>query len=393
MEPYTPGKITFKPHPTKPGMVQATALYRDRHDKRREATGSGKTNAAAERALRANVNKRRETHEGTDAVVNHRSTASQVAKVWLDQKERERVSGSTLTQYGRTIRNHIDGRKVSTLAIGGFNSVGVLTAWLQEIADESGEGAASQAYKVAKGMLSLAEDRDAVPASVMHRVRRQKAKAGSAGDNRCNDPDCDFDCNKRHLDTRRAFTEEEAARVLAASDTGSADIGDLCHFLFATGVRISEAVLHVAWEDVDLTAQKVRVRGTKTENADRTLSLPEWMCDRLRTRSERYGTEGLVFGQTRVKANLGKPRDVRNVRARIQRALKAAGCEWAATHTFRRTVASWMDREGKGLAEIANTLGHANVTTTARYLGRKDAPTASAEVMRLPATRPQLRAV
>lgn len=381
---YTPGKISYSDHPTMAGMKQATALYRDRHQRRREVTGSGKTDAAARRALYARLKELSERHEGGDAVVSHKSTVSETAQAWHDQKTRERLSENTLGQYASTIRNHIDGRSVADQKIGDFNTVGCLTAWLQEVADESGEGAASQAYKVAKGVLEMAEEREAIPASVMHRVKRQKAKAGTKGDNRCTDDECDLDCGKRHLDTRRAFTEAEAAKVLEQADKSTADVGDLCHFLYATGVRISEAVLHVEWADLDTKAGKVRVRGTKTANADRVLPLPEWLCARLEARGETYGRTGHVFGQTRVKVNRGKPRDVRNVRERIRTVLRASECEWAATHTFRRTVASRMDAKGVGLAEIANQLGHANIATTARYLGRKDVPTLAAEVMTLP---------
>jgi integrase len=52
-------------------------------------------------------------------------------------------------------------------------------------------------------------------------------------------------------------------------------------------------------------------------------------------------------------------------------------------HTFRRTVATWMDASGARLAEIANQLGHPDVNTTADYLGRRQAPTGAATVMTL----------
>ena len=69
----------------------------------------------------------------------------------------------------------------------------------------------------------------------------------------------------------------------------------------------------------------------------------------------------------------------------IRAALNRAGLPWAGSHTFRRTVATWMDADGAPLAEIANQLGHADVTTTAGYLGRRQAPTRAATVMTLAA--------
>jgi integrase len=108
----------------------------------------------------------------------------------------------------------------------------------------------------------------------MSRVQTPSASTGSPADRKCADPDCDLDCGKRHLDTKRAFTEAEARHlfsVVEASD--DADIPDLLQFLFGTGVRIREALEGVSWNDVNLTAGTVRVRGTKTRTADRTLSL------------------------------------------------------------------------------------------------------------------------
>lgn len=58
-----------------------------------------------------------------------------------------------------------------------------------------------------------------------------------------------------------------------------------------------------------------------------------------------------------------------------------ADVRWADAHTFRRAVATWMDEAGAPLAEIANQLEHADINVTAKYLGRKEAPTRAARVM------------
>jgi hypothetical protein len=70
-----------------------------------------------------------------------------------------------------------------------------------------------------------------------------------------------------------------------------------------------------------------------------------------------------------------------------RRVFAAAGMQWAGTHTFRRTVATWMDEAGHSLASIANQLGHADINITARYLGRQDTATHAAAVMVLPSKR------
>lgn len=393
--PYTLGSISTKPHPTRAGEVQARGYFRDGNGKRTEVTASGKTGPAAKRGLQAKVGSARTQHRGGDSVLNHDTPLVRAATVWLDTKERERLSVNTMRDYVGYVERTIKQGSLSSLTISEANDVARIEAWLTEVADDRGQTAAKQARKVLSGILGLAERRGATAASVMHRVRTPGAKPGSAGDRKCTDPDCDFDCGKRHLDTARAFTREEATRVQAVADAAKADLGDLAAFLFQTGVRISEALHCTAWDDVDLEAGTVRVRGTKTAQADRVLTISRGLSIRLRARADLHGRTGLVFGITYFASKAGQPRDRNNVGKAMRQVFKTADVQWAGTHTFRRTVASWLDEAGAPLAEIANQLGHGDINVTAKYLGRKTAPTRAADVMVLPepGTQPRLRAV
>jgi len=104
----------------------------------------------------------------------------------------------------------------------------------------------------------------------------------------------------------------------------------------------SDPVRFTSWEDVDLEAQTVHVRGTKTRQADRTLGMSPDLTARLRARAELHGTTGLVFGTTYFASKLGQPRDRNNVGKVFRSVFDSAGVQWAGTHTFRRTVASWV---------------------------------------------------
>jgi integrase len=263
------------------------------------------------------------------------------------------------------VARSIKGSTLANLTVVQANDVARIESWLAKIADERGETAARQSKKVLSGVLGLCERRGAIPASVLRRVHTPGAKPGSAGDRKCTNPECDFDCGKRHLDTRRAFTPEEAAMVQGVADNAKADVGDLAAFLFGTGCRVSEALHCVSWSDVDLDAGTVHVRGTKTAQADPVLVMPADLTMRLRERAALHGTTGLVFGVTYFATKLGQPRDRNNVSKALRRVFAAAGVQWAGTHTFRRTLASWMDEAGCALAEIANQLGHADTNVTA----------------------------
>lgn len=383
--PYSLGKVTTSRHPSNPSQIQARGYYRDANHARREVTASGRTEAAARRALQTKVNAARDDHQGGDDLLRHDTKVPAAAAVWLDWKSREGLNPSTLNEYRGHSRRCIEAGPLANLTLVQVNDVARIEAWLTAVADERGESSARQARKVLGGILALAERRGAIPASVMHRAKTPRSRPGSAGDRKCVDPECDLECGRRHLDTRRAFTQDEARAVLAAADAARADVGDLAHFLFGTGVRLSEALHCTSWVDVDLDAQVVRVRGTKTRQADRTLSLSDDLTQRLQDRADLHGTEGLVFGTVRFESKVGKPRDKANVGKALRRVFASAGVPWAGSHTFRRTVATWMDEAGHSLASIANQLGHADVNVTAGYLGRQDAATHAATVMVLPA--------
>ena len=382
--PYTLGAVSTKTHPTRSGAVQARGYFKDANGKRVEVTASGKSVPSAKRALQAKVIAARDMHKGGDNILNQDTRLTQAAEIWFDTKARERLSDNTMRDYRGYIDRTIKQGALSHLSISEVNDVARIEAWLTEVADERGETAAKQARKVLSGMLGLAERRGAIASSVMHRVKTPGAKPGSSGDRKCTDADCDYDCGKRHLDTDRAFTRAEAIRVQEAADLAKADVGDLAAFLFGTGVRISEALHCTSWSDVDLEAGTIRVRGTKTAQADRVLVVSHDLVERLKSRGDIHGRTGLLFGITYFATKAGQPRDRNNVSKALRRVFKTADVQWAGTHTFRRTVASWLDNAGAPLAEIANQLGHGDINVTAKYLGRTTAPTRAASVMVLP---------
>ncbi|MCO7239067.1 site-specific integrase [Aeromicrobium sp. CnD17-E] len=391
--PYTLGAVTTKAHPSNPSLAQARGYYRDALKRRVDVTASGKTAAAAKRALHARVDQARAEHRGGDAVLNQSTSLPRAAEVWFDSKQREDLSQNTLRDYRGYIDRTIKTGQLSRLTLSEANDVARIEAWLTEVADYRGATAARQARKVLSGILGLAERRGALASSVMHRVKTPGTKPGTAGDRKCSDTDCDHECGKRHLDTARAFTRAEAQRVQEVADRAAADVGDLAAFLLGTGARISEALHHTAWNDVDLESRTVRVRGTKTSEADRTLVMSKPLTERLRHRAGLHGQTGLVFGITYFTTKAGQPRDRNNVSKALRRVFKAAEVPWAGTHTFRRTVASWLDEAGAPLAEIANQLGHADINVTARYLGRRTAPSRAADIMLLPSDKPTLSLV
>jgi integrase len=358
LPPYEVDSIHYTPHPTVSGMVRARARYRREQDgPLLDVYGTGKTEAAARRDLRANLAKKQGQHHGGSAQISGRTTVEQVAKVWLDEKraQRPRLASRTVEEYGKWVGAYVNGTTYGRLAIASAAKPARGEAHLRDVANGThkpssrggGEGAMRSARKVLHGIMDTALHHEAIPHRVRFRLQGRTVET-----------------DRRRIDTDRAFTREELSRVQAVADASSADVGDLTAFLSALGPRIAEALHGVWWADVDLTTGEVKIRGTKSKNAVRAVLMPQWLTDRLTARARTYGTKGLVFGVTRYSSKLGKPRDLSNVLDTMRGVLDSAGCEWAGTHTFRRTVATMLDDAGVGTGAIATVLGQDPVTTS-----------------------------
>lgn len=150
-----------------------------------------------------------------------------------------------------------------------------------------------------------------------------------------------------------------------------------------TGCRISEA-LGQRWEDRNVEAGRVVIRGTKAAASVRTLVLPPWLSDRLAERATLNGTDGLLFASPGA-AGKDTPRDSRNAARVLRQVLDDAGVPWSTPHVFRRTVATMIDQAGLSIVLAADVLGQADASLTARtYLGRRGSTAAAAAVVWTP---------
>lgn len=211
----------------------------------------------------------------------------------------------------------------------------------------------------------------------------------------------------------RALSGEERYQLLDKLDAdklaGAADLPALLRFLAGTGVRLGEAI-GLRWCDLNLTdhmvimndpvagearvpARSAWINGNiveitgkglirhegKTFRAQRVIGLPEWLVLLLQLRwaDDLYTEDGPVF-----------PSEAFNWRwpANTRRALRGfrerAGYEWMSSHTFRRTVATVLDELGLTARQIADHLGHAQVSMTQDvYMGRGATDPAAARAL------------
>jgi integrase len=78
----------------------------------------------------------------------------------------------------------------------------------------------------------------------------------------------------------------------------------------------------------------------------------------------------------------GGYRDPSNTARSFRAARDRAGFGWVTSHVLRKTVATRLDASGRTAREIADHLGHAQITMTQRhYIGRKAVSRGNADAL------------
>ena len=150
------------------------------------------------------------------------------------------------------------------------------------------------------------------------------------------------------------------------------DLPDLARFLLGTGVRIGEA-MGVTWDDVDLAKQLVHIRRTvirvkgvvlvpevtKSRAGLRTLQIPAWLVAVLAARRPQDGGSVPVFPDTGSGF-----RDRNNIERDFRLVRQGTRFEWVVPHTYRKTMATFLDHGGLSARVVADQLGHARISMT-----------------------------
>ncbi|WP_392508812.1 tyrosine-type recombinase/integrase [Naumannella halotolerans] len=144
-------------------------------------------------------------------------------------------------------------------------------------------------------------------------------------------------------------------------------------FILYTGVRRGEA-LGLRWVDIDWNRKEAKVRGTKTTDSYRTISLSGAAVTVLkdvqkrqeaeRTKAANVWTEtGLAF-TTALGTGIGE----RNLNRTLETVSKTAKVK-ATPHTLRHTYATTALLNGVPLHVVSRNLGHASIRITADIYG------------------------
>ena len=136
--------------------------------------------------------------------------------------------------------------------------------------------------------------------------------------------------------------------------------------LLYTGMRISE-LLGVRCKDVNLAERVMRVRGTKTVDADRIVPIHSEILEIVRGRVA-LGHEYLV---TDFQGNRFKyPKYAVYF---FEKFMEKIGADGITPHATRHTFISHADRCGLNSVALKRIIGHANKTTTEGYTHKENA--------------------
>lgn len=362
------GRWVTAPRPQKATRWKARVYVRADDGLRQEIVRFGRTRREAEAAVEAAI-------EGallaSDIPIKRGMPLVAAGQHWLEQISRpdSRLSTRTIADYTWTWATYVDATTSSLrgLTLQQTNEPQRLRAFLQRVAQAHGSASAKKAKSVLNGVLGYAVDNGVLPTNAMRQVRTVTSTKPRSADR----------------DHSRAMTRAERDRVLQVTHDAALEPGlnprtrrkrrataDLVAFLAGTGVRIDEA-RRLRWDQIELSRGRAYVRGTKSETSDRWLNLPDWLVARLAERAETDGRTGYVFPSPAHLNNSDLLWDQSNSAKAVRAALDASSLSWAVPHTFRRTVATLLDQANLPIARIADQLGHADVSMTARvYLGR-----------------------
>jgi integrase len=154
------------------------------------------------------------------------------------------------------------------------------------------------------------------------------------------------------------------AEIFAEIERGggrmSRDAADFCRFLAYTGCRLSEAQ-GVTWADVDFNRGILRVRGSKTEAANREVPLipaARALLERLDSGRQRAAS-GSPDGRAATDTH-GKVLAVGEAGKSLSRACQKLGAELLTHHDLRDAFATSAIESGVDIPTVAAWLGHAD---------------------------------
>lgn len=352
---------------------RAIANYRDYDGVTRPVERVGKSEAKAKARLKEALRDRARRSGGEE--ITARTRLSVVADLWLRDVGESNKATRTKQTYRESWERDL-AKAVGALQVREM-TVPIVDRVLRGIRDNTGLGSAKHAKVVLSGMLGMAVRHGALPSNPAREVALGANGRATGSDND------DFVLTGSDLPDLRAFMRSSKRAVRA-------DLVDIVDLLSALGCRVGE-LLALDWSRVDFSKGVVKIEGTvirspgeglfvqrhtKTAAGMRTVHLPAWALDILKSRAA-DATSQWVF-----PSSAGTLRDAENLRSQLRKVVAGTRWEGLHPHAFRHLVATMLDEAGLTAREIADYLGHEQISMTQNvYMTRKSSGASAATAL------------
>lgn len=349
-----------------PKKWRARARFRDFTGTTKTVEAWGRSGAEAQRRLEVEL---RDRIASAGSEITGEMRLSSLGESWLEEVAQGGLTPQTVDRYRDAFE------KIVVPGLGGLRTreatVSAVDKFLKAVAAKT-PAQAKQARVVLNGMLGMAARHDAIRANPVRETRlprgtRKPVLALSVDD---------VEALRRGVRLWQCDPHQKGPKR-------APDLLDVVDLMLATGCRIGE-VCALRWNDVDLSSSPATatIRGTvvriagqglvrqptpKTAAGHRTVTLPRFAVDTLLRRQVQAwpNPHNVIF-----PSSSGTLRDPHNLRRQWRDARHAAGFDWVVPHSFRKTVATVIDREA-GTKDAAAVLGHSGVAVTeAHYVQR-----------------------
>lgn len=372
--PRTPigtyGEIEFTTMPS--GSERARVRFRDHDGKIRRVEATAASRAIAGRKLKQKLAERLERSQGSGDLTPDSSFA-ELVEVWLEDLDLDgRLARSTRSLYERDMRTLV----MPTFEHYALREITVRTVdqFIKRMAANESHSRAKHARVVLSLALGLAVRYDAMSRNPVRETGRLRPP-----------PVQPKALTAFQVEAIRAAVKDWRQEPGLSGPPPDGQLQHIIEVMLGTSARIGE-VLALRKCDVDVTRSPatVRICGTivslagqptvrqpapKTSKSTRMVAVPSFTAASLRARLVQVSDEDpehlLFFSRN------GTPLTTNNVRRQLRTILEGAGITGVTPHSFRRTVATVIDRAA-GADLASEMLGHTSVDITRQHYIQPD---------------------